>query len=193
MMSRYLLKNLNETVVEVSHNYPTITKNCCRNCNIKLSYLYPFSSELCEIKHLPLSSIGCRVLYTIPNSSLQTSHAASQAGDQDLALPPDWLILILYIKRCSTRKIHPADHSFCQTITTVYLKFLLQLSLQFYYVLSLPLPKASSQGFFNGPWPNNSTGLNCLSFTSTSKRLPRTNSSFLLLIIQIVQFLWQDN
>ena len=44
----YLLKNLDSVVLLITHNYPSITKICCRHWTLKLSSLTTFTSKLCD-------------------------------------------------------------------------------------------------------------------------------------------------
>ena len=44
----YLLKNLDSVVLLITHNYPSITKICCRPWKVKLSSLTTFTSKLCN-------------------------------------------------------------------------------------------------------------------------------------------------
>ena len=44
----YLVKNLDSVVVRITHNYPSITKICCRPWKVKLSSLTTFTSKLCN-------------------------------------------------------------------------------------------------------------------------------------------------
>ena len=44
----YLVKNLDLVVIHVTHNYPSITKICCRRWKPELSFLTTFRSKLCH-------------------------------------------------------------------------------------------------------------------------------------------------
>ena len=44
----YLIKNLHSAVAIITHNYPSITKICCRQWKDELSSLTTFTSKLCN-------------------------------------------------------------------------------------------------------------------------------------------------
>ena len=44
----YLVKNLDSVVFFVTHNYPSITKICCRPWKVKHSSLTTYTSKLCN-------------------------------------------------------------------------------------------------------------------------------------------------
>ena len=44
----YLVKNLDSVVFLITHNYPSITKICCRPWKVKHSSLTTFTSKLCN-------------------------------------------------------------------------------------------------------------------------------------------------
>ena len=44
----YLVKYLDSIVLHITHDYPSITKTCCRNWIIKLAFPATFSSKFCN-------------------------------------------------------------------------------------------------------------------------------------------------
>ena len=84
----YLVKYLDSIVFHITHDYPSITKTCCRNWIIKLAFPATFTSKFCnklstQFKYLN-SVIRPITDQTISNPSLLTDKYAGQLNSPSL-------------------------------------------------------------------------------------------------------------